>query len=271
MQEWHEQDHPRDEDGKFTDKSGAVGTLDPRKIEYRQNTPYAKIIADDRAREAERERREAEHQKPLTPEENKRLDEYKIPKEPIVRKPEDAAKWKLYDEDFDFYTVSEPQITDDMDKISELTGMPLIGRDYRLKGKASYDRKVNDKRLGGEYRPIGDAVRYTFEHTTENAPAQIHSNLKRFCDMGYRVVAIDNKWNDTSAYNGINVDIISPSGVPMEVQFTTRENHKIKEEMHRFYEISRDKRTPEDIRELAERKMILLETLWKKPKGIEEV
>ena len=57
----------------------------------------------------------------------------------------------------------------------------------------------------------------------------------------------------------------------MEVQFTTRENHKIKEEMHRFYEISRDKRTPDDIREFAERKMILLATLWKKPKDIEEV
>ncbi len=265
--EWQEQDHPRDNDGKFTDK----GTGTPKKVEYRQNTPYERILADDRARDEERERRETERQKPLTSEENKRLGEYKIPKEPIIRKAEDAVKWKLYDEDYDFYTVSEPKITADMDKISELTGMPLIGRDYRLKGKASYDRKVNDKRLDGKYKPIGDAVRYTFEHSAENAPAQIRSNLDRFRERGYRVVAIDNKWNDTSAYNGINVDIISPSGVPMEVQFTTRENHKIKEEMHRFYEISRDKRTPDDIREFAERKMILLATLWKKPKDIEEV
>ena len=57
MQEWHEQDHPLDEDGKFTDKSGAVGTLDPRKIEYRQNTPYSVIMEDDRRRMAEEERR----------------------------------------------------------------------------------------------------------------------------------------------------------------------------------------------------------------------
>lgn len=46
---WNEQDHPRDNDGKFTDK----GTGTPKKVEYRQNTPYEKILADDRAREAE--------------------------------------------------------------------------------------------------------------------------------------------------------------------------------------------------------------------------
>lgn len=47
---WNEQDHPRDNDGKFTDKGAGA----PKKIEYRQNTPYEKILADDRAREAER-------------------------------------------------------------------------------------------------------------------------------------------------------------------------------------------------------------------------
>ncbi len=74
MQEWHEQDHPRDEDGKFTDKSGAVSTLDPRKIEYRQNTPYSVIMADDRRRMAEEERRTR-----------------KIP-QPIVKRGEEIAK-----------------------------------------------------------------------------------------------------------------------------------------------------------------------------------
>lgn len=74
MQEWHEQDHPLDEDGKFTDKSGAVGTIDPRKIEYRQNTPYSVIMADDRRRMAEEERRTR-----------------KIP-QPVVKRGEEIAK-----------------------------------------------------------------------------------------------------------------------------------------------------------------------------------
>ncbi len=74
MQEWHEQDHPRDDDGKFTDKDGAVGTLDPRKIEYRQNTPYSVIMADDRRRMAEEERRTR-----------------KIP-QPVVKRGEELAK-----------------------------------------------------------------------------------------------------------------------------------------------------------------------------------
>lgn len=51
MQTWKEQDHPRDDDGKFTEKEGTAGAIDPRKITYRQNTPYQKILADDRARE----------------------------------------------------------------------------------------------------------------------------------------------------------------------------------------------------------------------------
>lgn len=65
---WQEQDHPRDNDGKFTDK----GTGTPKKVEYRQNTPYEMILADDRARDEERERRETERQKPLTPEEKEK-------------------------------------------------------------------------------------------------------------------------------------------------------------------------------------------------------
>lgn len=55
MQTWIEKDHPRDDDGRFTYKG--AGT--PKKIEYRQNTPYWKILADDKARE------EAEKEPPL--------------------------------------------------------------------------------------------------------------------------------------------------------------------------------------------------------------
>lgn len=55
MQAWKEQDHPRDDDGKFTEKEGTAGAVDPRKIAYRQNTPYQKILADDRAREKSEE------------------------------------------------------------------------------------------------------------------------------------------------------------------------------------------------------------------------
>ena len=50
MQEWQEQDHPRDTDGRFTEKDATA-----RKITYRQNTPYSKILADDKAREAAEE------------------------------------------------------------------------------------------------------------------------------------------------------------------------------------------------------------------------
>ena len=88
---------------------------------------------------------------------------------------------------------------------------------------------------------------------------------------GYNIIAVDNKWKDDGAYNGINVDVISPSGVPMEIQYMTENNHDVKEAMHKYYEISRDSRTPTDIKELAERKMRELSKRWERPKGIEEV
>lgn len=47
MQAWKEQDHPRDDDGKFTEKEGTAGAIDPRKITYRQNTPYWRIMEDE--------------------------------------------------------------------------------------------------------------------------------------------------------------------------------------------------------------------------------
>ena len=88
---------------------------------------------------------------------------------------------------------------------------------------------------------------------------------------GYNIVAVDNKWKDDGAYNGINVDVISPSGVPMEIQYMTKYNHEVKEGMQKNYEISRDSRTPAHIKELAERKMQELSKRWERPNGIEEV
>ena len=133
---------------------------------YRQNTSYAELTKENA-------NLQENLQSQLTEEERATLRSYKIPKEPIIRKPADAEKWKKYDQDYTIYMQKEPKITADMDKISEETGMPLIGRDFRLKSKGSYDRKVNDKRLNGEYKPLGDVIRYTFEHPFENSSKKI--------------------------------------------------------------------------------------------------
>lgn len=232
--------------------------------EYRQNTPYEELTKSA-------EQKSMGTEEVLTDKENETLDTYQIPKEPVVRQEKDAKKWAQYDKDYEDYKQKEPQITADMDSIAKQTGMPLIGREHRLKGKGSYDRKVNDKRLNGEYKPLGDVVRYTFEHPFENAPNKINENLDLLRKKGYNIVAVDNKWKDDGAYNGINVDVISPSGVPMEIQYMTRNNHDVKEAMHKYYEISRDSRTPAHIKELADKKMKELASMWEIPKGIKEV
>ena len=57
----------------------------------------------------------------------------------------------------------------------------------------------------------------------------------------------------------------------MEVQFLTKQNHWLKEIMHHYYEISRDSKTPEHIKKLAEEKMRQLAKLWEEPDDIKEL
>ena len=86
---WNEQDHPRDNDGKFTDKGAGAPSvadepIDQRKIVYRQNTPYWKILEDDRKREEEAERRKNAARIPLdffSKENRKKLAREDIPSE----------------------------------------------------------------------------------------------------------------------------------------------------------------------------------------------
>ena len=258
--------HVHVQDGETPEQ--AVNRYFGKNKEYRQNTSY-KDLTNKKESGTITNPKGKEDQ--LSEEESKKLDTYQIPKAAIVRQAKDAEKWALYDKDYEDYKQKEPKITADMDLIAKETGMPLIGRDFRLKSKGSYDRKVNDKRLNGEYKPLGDVVRYTFEHPFENAPKKINENLDLLQKKGYNIIEVDNEWKDDGAYNGINVDVVSPSGVPMEIQYMTEHNRKVKEDMHKYYEISRDSRTPNDIKELAERKMHEVAKKWLKPKGIEEV
>ena len=199
------------------------------------------------------------------------LDNYKIPKENVVRKPEDAQKWALYDRDYKNFVYNEPNITKDMDEISSALNMPLIGRDFRIKGKASYDRKVNDKRLSGEYKQLNDVVRYTFQHSAENGAQEILKNIETLKKKGYKILQLDNKWKDVGAYNGVHADVVSPLGVPIEIQYHTKNNHDLKEAVHKYYEIARDSRTPSQIKDLANKRMLELSKFWEVPKNIKEI
>ena len=256
--EWDESKHPRDEAGRFTGK----GTT------FRQNTPYEELTNREK------------HDIIKNPPENNKNEElerynreyHSRPKQKVVRNPKDAAKWKRYDDDYEKYKSSEPKITADMQEISKLSNMPLKGLEHRFKEKESYDRKVRDKRIGaGREDSIGDAVRYTFEHPMENAANAIKSNIKMLSNKGYKIEKIDNKWKDDGAYNGINVDVVSPDGVPMEVQYITEFNSHIKNQMHAYYDLSRDTTVPENIRTLAEKEMKNISKKWARPVGIEEV
>ena len=239
--------------GRYGGGDSQIKDYTGKGTEFRSNTSYQDIMNDSTS---------------ITDEE---YNNYQVPKDPIVRKPEHAQKWAKYDADYARYKSEEPKISATVEEISRDAGLPLIGREFSLKGKGSYDRKVNDKRINVDYKPIGDAVRYTFEHKLQNAPEDIRKTLAIFKEKGYNIVAVDNKWKDDGPYNGINVDIVSPTGIPMEVQFMTAKNHEIKEAMHPHYEKLRDSRTPANIKAKAQEKMEELAKLWEIPDRITEV
>ena len=108
-------------------------------------------------------------------------------------------------------------------------------------------------------------------HKAKDSVKDIRKTLAKFEENGYAIVAIDNKWKTNGAYKGVNVDILSPQGVPIEVQFMTEYNHIIKQAMHKYYETARASTTPARIKALAEKKMQELATLWEYPEGIKEL
>lgn len=158
--------------------------------EFRQNTLYENLTKLDKSDIIKNPPKDSEKEEL----ERYNKEYHSRPKQKVVRKPEDAVKWKRYDDDYEKYKSFEPKITADMQEVSTLSEMPLKGLEHRFKEKESYDRKVRDKRIGaGREDSIGDAVRYTFEHPMENAATAIKSNLKMLSDKGYKIEKIDNK------------------------------------------------------------------------------
>ena len=247
-----------------------------------KDAPYATLAAFRRARRAQsknylesrkewtKELKESANSTQKT-QDKISLQNYQVPKSTIIRQEKDAEQWARYDNDYQFYKQEEPSITIDVDKIANEEGLRLIGREHRLKSKQSYDRKVNDKRIGKPYKQIGDVVRYTFEHQQKNAVKDIRKTLANFQKKGYTILAIDNKWKSDGVFKGVNVDILSPKGVPIEVQFMTKNNHMLKEIMHKYYEIARASTTPQNVKEQAEQKMRELAVMWEEPAGIKEL
>ena len=134
---------------------------------------------------------------------------------------------------------AEPDITRDM-RALEQNGVYLTGLTHRIKAEDSLMQKI-----------LSDAV-------------------KDNVNLGQAADGINNAWGG-KFYQGINVQLISPSGVKTELQFHTPKSYAIKQASHGVYEIRRNpEATPEEVAE-ATVKSIAYNRQVKMPPGAKEI
>ena len=165
--------------------------------------------------------------------------------------------------------AAEPAITALMRSL-EGDGKYLTGLDFRLKGLTSLRRKIitdsiNDNiTLEQASNSIGDSVRYTLICPQATLSTDVIDSVRTLVEQGYKILKFKNTFG-SNQYNGINMSVLSPSGVTFELQFHTEQSFTTKEVMtHTLYEISRSQDVSDNMKMLSnslqERAFNLIET-----------
>jgi hypothetical protein len=156
----------------------------------------------------------------------------------------------------------EPAITADITAIARDTGATMHGLEFRIKentnriaDKILADSAGDGSSLADAAAGISDPVRYTFHTSADEYVTAFQTAHADLLARGY-TARVKNFWPPGDAYNGVNVALTSPDGVPVEVQFHTPESQRIKDEVHLHYEEYRKPSTPAKRKQELWHKMI---------------
>ncbi|WP_042876361.1 hypothetical protein [Cupriavidus necator] len=145
--------------------------------------------------------------------------------------------------------AAEPAMTKSIQTTTDAMGGQMEGLKDRLKRPGSLVEKVakDVTRKGLSVEAAGDNIADTVRYTSTFPPEKLADGtvavLKKFADEGYQIVELKNTWPDAmKSYKGINVQLRSPTGQLMEVQFHTPESlwakgpgtHHLFEEMRKL-------------------------------------
>ena len=176
---------------------------------------------------------------------------------------------------------AEQIITNDMVDVASDVGGELSGLEYRMKTPESMTNKIARDRAAGEVADgvsdadvasrFSDLVRYTQTGSTETLSQQITQTLSALEAKGYRINKFKNRFdNPVGGYKDIMVQLEHiQTGQKVELQFNTPKNLSIKEEGHKFYEITRDLSKSQAERDAAQKAMEELYKQLEIPKNIE--
>ncbi len=142
--------------------------------------------------------------------------------------------------------LAEPTVSAMM-KSLETDGVTLEGFSHRFKSVDSIGRKVTNLLKGSTDQmeitmyaaKVNDNLRYTLLLDETKYTDQMYTRLHKLLDEGYEIIGMNNSWGN-KAYQGLNVSMLAPEGVRVEVQFHTPESFYAKETLsHSYYEIKR--------------------------------
>lgn len=163
-------------------------------------------------------------------------------------------------------------------KSLENDGRKLEGLNFRLKGKASLERKIlSDATEKGcslqeASKNIKDVLRYTFvvdEKRFYESFAEVRTTLE---NKGYNLVRVKNSLKSKGKmYRGVNTIVETSDKYLFELQFHTADSLKIKEIVHPLYEQYRllDPKSKEALE--LEKRMIEISNKIAIPEGAEMV
>ena len=84
---------------------------------------------------------------------------------------------------------------------------------------------------------ISDSLRYTYILDEDDYVKAIQETMERFAELGYKNNKFDPAWLLRPDYKGLNINMVSPQGVRMELQFHTAQSFEVKQNInHTLYE-----------------------------------
>ena len=172
-------------------------------------------------------------------------------------------------------SAAEQDVTADMRSL-EGGESRLAGLEARLKSEESLARKIESKAAASSLpyedaaSRVHDVLRYTLVAEDDRYNEQVQASLQKLAAAGYRVLNFRNAWGG-KFYQGINVQLQSPAGIPVELQLHTPQSYAVKQASHGVYEIRRDPAsTPEEVQR-ATRLSLAYNAQVRQPLGAEQL
>jgi len=176
----------------------------------------------------------------------------------LKRSGENAAKdSKLQNVDksvqdaYDTARKNEKDITPDVYDIAKDCGADLEKLESSVKTASSVMDKIQRDERDYGYTPeqsiakMDDIVRYTMSSDHNSIAGKAESAIEGFKAKGYDVTSIENTWNDKDPpYKGLLARVTAPNGQTFEVQFHSPQTLSVLREIHPYYEIARNVKTP---------------------------